>query len=406
MVEDTKRIIKKYILLIILLIGIPSLTFWALFFTANLHYLIYITNSMAGWLTILFLTWIEISKQIKNKVASIIIGMVSIYIGMFVIYYSFNWISQTTSNITLTTTHLAEAGFSFIFGVCVALSFRLMVYKDKEKNWKKKMNDLKYKIKDFFRIYGYYFAIIFIFLGIAFFILSEIARNEVDINIYAEMYSNLWLTTALGFITIGIAFISIKIAIDSDYKINNISNANFLRVLSRFEDRRLDLQFPTVRQEGRYPNIVIWKALVDINEMRELLEFCDIKKDYQRKMMNLQCQFLRVINHNYQSILMCEAVKHLLQISNTVLNLEYRFESLRTELFSHIRNLFDNYGEDINDNERSIAIQPLLVDYTTDIIVNEQYINYMIQLSNALNYERFLDIREQFKIWFEEEQLG
>jgi len=391
MVDDLKGAIKRHLLLLFILVGIPSLTFWGLFFTANLRYMTYITNSMAGWLTILFLAWIEVSKYIKSKVVSIIIGMVSIYIAMFVVYYSFNWISQTTSNITLTTTHLAEAGFSFIFGVCVALSFRLMIYRDKEKDWGKIMDNLKYEIKDFFRIYGYYFATIFIILGIVFFVLSEIARSEVDINIYAEMYSNLWLTAALGFITIGIAFISIKIAIDSDYKINNISNANFLSVLSRFEDRRLDLQIVHNLQEQRYPNIVIWKALVDAQEMEQLLEFCDIKEEHQRRFITLNNQFLTLINENnfvffqegvrqeipFHNILRCEGVKHLLQICNFVLNLKYQFDDQRDELFNQrIRILFNE---------------------PAGTVIDEQYIDMMIEYTDNCSNELFLECREEIK---------
>jgi len=226
--------------------------------------------------------------------------------------------------------------------------------------------------------HGYRVSLYFILSGIVFIFLSEIARREVFINILSEMYSNLWLTTGFGFITIGIAFISIKISIDSDYRINNIANANFLSVLSRFEDRRLDLQTVRNRQEIKYPNIVIWKALVDIKEMKELLEFCDIKEDYQRNMINLQCQLLRIINDNFQSILMCEGVKHLLQISKIVLNLKYQFDSYRTELFNHIRELFDE---------------------SENTPIDKEYINNMIQFTDDLSLEHFEEMREQIKIW-------
>ena len=252
------------------------------------------------------------------------------------------------------------------------------------------MNNLKYEIKNSIRIYGYYISLFFLTLGIVFIILSEVARREVFINILSEMSSNLWLTSGFGFITIGIAFISIKIAIDSDYKINNIANANFLSVLSRFEDRRLDLQIVRNLQEMRYPNIVIWKALVDAQEMEELLESCDIKKKYQRRMITLNNLFLTLINEGnftyvqegkllnepFHNILRCEGVKHLLQISKIVLNLEYKFDVPRAELFSHIRVTFDESKE---------------------VTVDEEYIKKNILCLDRLSQELFIEMRKQKK---------
>ncbi len=173
--EKIKEIIKLHLLLIIVLIGIPSIAFWSLYFTANLPYITYAINSMAGMFTIVFLVWIEISKKLKGVLFPVIIGMASIFVTINIVYFGFNLISP----VTLTITHLAEAGFSFLFGICVALSFRLIIYK-KNKNDQRIMTDnLKHEIKIFIRIYGYYISLFFLTLGILFIILSEIARREV-----------------------------------------------------------------------------------------------------------------------------------------------------------------------------------------------------------------------------------
>ncbi|MFH1102002.1 MAG: hypothetical protein V1726_08230, partial [Methanobacteriota archaeon] len=82
MVEALKEIIKRYFLLIILLIGIPTIAFWSLYFTSEIPFLTYVINSMAGCFTIVFLVWAEASKKIRSKVIGILIGTISIFLSM------------------------------------------------------------------------------------------------------------------------------------------------------------------------------------------------------------------------------------------------------------------------------------------------------------------------------------
>lgn len=314
----------------------------------------------------------------KSKMV-FIIGMIFFISMIFVAYYSINWISQETMNISLTATHLAQAGFSCIFGACVAVAFRIIIFKDKKSDWSETMKKSKGFLKDILHKYGYHYALIFITIGIFLIIISEMIKG--DFNIISDNYSTLLLTSGFGFITIGIALISIKIAIDSDFKINNISNANFLSVLSRFEDRRLDLQ--GVSPYGRryiHPNIIIWKALVDSKEMKELLEFCDIKEKHQLNFITLQCLLINIINQGYHIYLKCEGVKHLLQICDIVLNLDYLFNDRRTELF--------------NDKIR------ILFDEPVGTTINEEYIDFMIDSTDFFSQELFILRRDQIIEWY------
>ena len=85
--------------------------------------------------------------------------------------------------------------------------------------------------------------------------------------------------------------------------------------------------------------------------MKELLEFCEIKEKYQRMVINLQCQLLRIINrgvlnfegqdYRIKELITCEAVSHLLQMNEQILDTKYNFVDLRNELFGYIRELFD-----------------------------------------------------------------
>ena len=86
-----------------------------------------------------------------------------------------------------------------------------------------------------------------------------------------------YISIGLAFLSIYIAFLSVEIskrseviANKSDRRVKDIANANFLRVLSIFEDRRIDLQHPEVGYLKH--RVLIWKALVDMNEAEELLE--------------------------------------------------------------------------------------------------------------------------------------
>ena len=92
-----------------------------------------------------------------------------------------------------------------------------------------------------------------------------------------------------------------QLADDPDRRVKDIASANFLSVLSRFEDRRIDLQYHPQRLEI-HP-ILIWKALVDLREAEGLLEFCEIDIKHQRRLINLLDHLLKFVGRNYVKIL-------------------------------------------------------------------------------------------------------
>lgn len=217
--------IKRHLLLLLLLLGIPSLTYWGLFYSAGLPPITYVINSMAGFLTIVFLVWFEYKNKIRSRILSVIVGMVVISLAMFVVFYTFDFVSP----VQLTPLHLAEAGFSFIFGVCVAISFRLMIFKEKKEDWSETMRNIKERSKDLFRSYGNYFVLISIVSGIGFLIFSQFARG--------------WLTIGFALISVGIAFISIKIAIDSGDRMTTIGDGEIKQSLINIQEIRKEYTY-------------------------------------------------------------------------------------------------------------------------------------------------------------------
>ena len=370
MVRDLLRIIKKHLLLLFLLIGIPSFTFWGLFFTVGLPFISYIINSMAGCLTIIFLVWIELNNKIQNKLLSAILGLILIYIMMFVIFISFNYVSP----ITITTTHLAEASFSFVFGVCVAMSFRLIIFNQNERDWRKIMANYNLKIRGFFRRWGFHISFCFISLGFIFFVLSDFARREVFENSLSEMYSNLWLTSAFGFITIGIALISIKIAIDSGDRMDTIGDGEIKQSMINIQDirkeylYRVDEYIVTPQQSGNPPNIVrmqrinifsTWLQLENLNKMVIYKKYVSEKQlsklyRYHRTLLDI------VLDHTGKNIVTNESV---------------------IQLLSGIVILYENFKEPDNFHERYYEI---LNQYVGFILEDESFLDYIIRLKREL----------------------
>jgi len=211
------------------------------------------------------------------------------------------------------------------------------------------------------------------------------------------------ITVTLAFLALYFAFHSITIAYDSDDKINNIANVNFLSVLSSFEDRKLDLILTKQVGEIKYVNVTIWKAFVDVNEMKELLEFCKIKEEHQGRMINLYVQFLKIITEavfthenttfNLKQIVSCEAVKHLLQMCKNILEIKSMSEAKREEIINAIKNLFNEPKETIVDDnyiESAIAI-------LKNIIENREGETNFINRSEELK-SRIRQLNEQKKV--------
>lgn len=355
--------IKRHLLLLLLLLGIPSLTYWGLFYSAGLPPITYVINSMAGFLTIIFLIWVEFSEKIKNKILSVILGMIMIYVTMFVVFYTFNYITP----VKITSLHLAEAGFSFIFGVCVAISFRLMIFKDKEKDWSETMKNIKGGLKDIFRKYGYYFALIFIITGIGFIIGSEIARSEVEINFLSEVYSNLWATMGFGFLTMGITFISVKIAIDSGDRMNTIGDGEIKQSLINIQEIRkeylygLDEYFETPVQNGNQPN---FQRLQRINIFSTWLQLENLNKMiiYKKYLTTQQTSKLFRYHRTLLDIVLQNSERNIVTNESTI------------QLLSGITKLYENFEEPDNFHEK---FYELLRYYVGEKEQDEEFIQYI-----------------------------
>lgn len=194
-----------------------------------------------------------------------------------------------------------------------------------------------------------------------------------------EMTGIQWIgSIGLGILALGVAFHSIVISKESDKRVKDIANANFLRVLSTFEDRRIDLQHP---QLGPYKHpILIWKALVDMKEAEELLDFCDIDLKHQGRLIDLMNHMFKYTIRYYVNLLSCEEIRHLLAISQIGLKIDDEYLGKKNELRGRIRTLLE---------------EPQSVD------INEDYIkgikDFIFKDIEKLN---FILYRDQIKEWY------
>ncbi len=188
-----------------------------------------------------------------------------------------------------------------------------------------------------------------------------------------------WITSfGLAILTLGVAFHSIVLSKESDRRVKDIANANFLRVLSIFEDRRIDLQHLQLGYQ-KHP-IFIWKALVDMQEAEKLLNYCDIDLSHQGRLISLLNHLLKFINRYYKDKLSCEEVSHLLSMAIIGVQVDDEFAGTKDAVRGRIRSLLD---------------EPKSVE------INEDYIKG-IKDCVAKDFFRFNFIlyRDQIKEWY------
>jgi len=375
--------IKRHLLLLLLLLGIPSLTYWALFYSAGLPPITYVINSMAGFLTIIFLIWVEFSEKIKNKILSVILGMIMICVVMFVVFYTFDYIAP----VKITSLHLAEAGFSFIFGVCVAISFRLMIFKDKKEDWNETMRNIKERSKDLFRSYGNYFALISIVSGIGFLIFSQFARGEIDVSIYAIPDSNRWLTIGFALISVGIAFISIKIAIDSGDRMTTIGAGEIKQSLINIQEIRkeytygLDEYLHTPKNNNKQPNI---QRLQRINIFTTWLQFENIQKVIIFKDYMTPQQTSKLFRYHRTLIdFVLPNWKDKIVTNESVI-----------QLLSGITKLYENFEEPTNFHEKFYVLLRQFIGQTQQ---DEEFLDYINRKKQELKARGMYNLFRRFQ---------
>ena len=159
-----------------------------------------------------------------------------------------------------------------------------------------------------------------------------------------------WITSfGLAILALGVAFHSIVLSKETDRRFKDVANANFLRVLSIFEDRRIDLQYHTERI--RIHPILIWKALVDMQEADELLEFCDIDLPNQSRLIHLLNHLIKYTKRAYTYMVNCEEVSHILSMTLLGLKVDEQFTDTKDAVRGGIRSLLDEpQGVEINED--------------------------------------------------------
>jgi hypothetical protein len=116
-----------YILGIIVLMVIPQIAFFALNSITPLNPIIYVIASLGGFYFICFsLTILVMKEKMKLMLKSLYIFILMIILPILG-YYAFDFVSL----VPLNTTYFAEAGFSFVFSLCVVVGFKLIMPKEK-----------------------------------------------------------------------------------------------------------------------------------------------------------------------------------------------------------------------------------------------------------------------------------
>ena len=130
-----KSRILDYILAFIVLLIIPSIGFYLISSITPLEPILYVIASLSGFFIICFLSMLEIHRNLKSKSWKAINFILLIMIIPVLGFYGFDLIIP----IQLTSQHFAEAGFSYLFSLCVTVGYKLMLpYKNNNFNLGKK----------------------------------------------------------------------------------------------------------------------------------------------------------------------------------------------------------------------------------------------------------------------------
>lgn len=222
----------------------------------------------------------------------------------------------------------------------------------------------------------------------------------------------------IGFISILIATISIIVVFASEKLVNTIAQANFLRVISQIEDRRLELDELEFRRNLRTGNIVLreklftkrqinsWKCQVLVEEAIGLIENSTIESRHIRRFLNLVNNYIQrayVVQYNLiRPQILVEEINHILTIYSRINNLETnniltrrtlnecRFEE-RIEISNNFIRLITNIGQNVEINQefldtyKSIISNFLAQSQTQQILHNLRFNLFYMRVRAIFN---------------------
>ena len=179
-------------------------------------------------------------------------------------------------------------------------------------------------------------------------------------------------STSLGiaFLSLSIAFYSCIISYESDEKMNVNSNAQFLSVISKFEDRRIDVVFHEIPL-----HVGLWKALVDMGEAVELNKSENINQEHLKTLADRYNGLMDLVIIPAIYEIWCEDIRHVLKMYKYVLDLNIP-EGLKAESEGYIKELFG-----LNDDvEIHVEYVDILLNNIPDSIRWNNYLQHRLDI--------------------------
>lgn len=155
-----------------------------------------------------------------------------------------------------------------------------------------------------------------------------------------------------------------RIAEDSDYKVNSIANANFLRVIGKIEDLRLSFKETEMTIINKNGSVVIlpklitkreiygWKVVTYIREANEILRKCNIRTNNVMRFLNLFNKYIeqiKVVREHFS----LEEIHHIFSMYKRIFDLKVKnflteeqlekskFELKLNKAIGHLRKILD-----------------------------------------------------------------
>lgn len=182
----------------------------------------------------------------------------------------------------------------------------------------------------------------------------------------------------LGTISIGVACLSLKIAKESDKRVNSIANDNFLRVTGELEDRRIEMNF--VENFAQFHRINTWKCLTYMKEANKLLDSCRIDRDNVNRLVSLFEKFTDKIKR-------VEDVKIEIKYMDDgkVIKTESKKLEIACEELSHILSMYQYFFK-LEEKVRSF-----IPDYNIDKETKENAIKHLGEIMKE-NKKKKIDL--------------
>ncbi len=198
--------------------------------------------------------------------------------------------------------------------------------------------------------------------------LIMLSLNPIRLLVYRLPLDEIYFSIGIAFFSIAIAFHACLISIESDEKMKSVSNAQFLSVISKFEDRRIDMKFNL-----HYLHIGLWKALVDMDEAVELNSSENINRGYLRTLTSRYDVLMDLVVLPNNKELFCEDIRHILKMYKYVLDFIIK-DNLKNASRGYINELFGfNEGAEVT------------IDYVDKMLSN---------IPDAIRWDNYLQHRE------------